>query len=60
MVSHKSGRRPPSLLYVKSAPQWGAMDAEIKVPSDVNTELKGSPFKTWSRSVYCHACYAYC
>ena len=24
----------------------------IKVPSDENTELKGSPFKTWSRSVY--------
>ena len=40
--------------------QWGAADAEIKVPSDGNTELKGSPFKAWSRSVYCHACYAYC
>ena len=40
--------------------QWGAADAEIKVPSDENTELKGSPFKAWSRSVYCHACYAYC
>ena len=23
-------------------PQWGAADAEIKVPSDENTELKGS------------------
>ena len=22
--------------------------------------LKVSPFKSWSRSVYCHACYAYC
>ena len=43
MVSYKSGRRPPSLLYVKSTTQWGAMDAEVKVPSDVNTELKGSP-----------------
>ena len=41
-------------------PQWEAADAEIKVPFDENTELKGSPFKTWSRSVYCHACYAYC
>ena len=40
-------------------PQWGAADAEIKVPSDQNTELRGSPFKAWSRSVYCHACYAY-
>ena len=26
-------------------PQWGAEDAEIKVPSDENIELKGSPFK---------------
>ena len=41
-------------------PQWGAADAEIKVPSDENTELKGSPFKAWSRSVYSHTCYAYC
>ena len=28
--------------------------------SVVNTELKGSSFKTWSRSVYNHTCYAYC
>ena len=41
-------------------PQWGATDAEIKVPSDESTELKGSPFIAWSRSVYCHACYTYC
>ena len=39
--------------------QWGAADAEIKVPSVENTELKGFPFKTWSRSVYSHTCYAY-
>ena len=26
-------------------PQWGAADAEIKVPSVENTELKGSPLK---------------
>ena len=42
------------------APQWGAADAEIKVPSGQNTELKRSPFIAWSRSVYSHACYAYC
>ena len=42
------------------APQWGAADAEIKVPSGENTELKGSPFKAWSRSVYSHTYYAYC
>ena len=41
-----------------SAPQWGAADAEIKVPSNENTELKRSPFKAWSRSVYSHTCYA--
>ena len=38
----------------------GAADAEIKVPSGENTELKRSPFKAWSRSVYSHTCYAYC
>ena len=42
------------------APQWGAADAEIKVPSGENTELKRSPFIAWSRSVYSHTCYAYC
>ena len=26
-------------------PEWGAMDAEIKVPSVENTELEGSSFK---------------
>ena len=43
-----------------SPPQWGAADAEIKVPSGEYTELKRSPFKAWSRSVYSHTCYAYC
>ena len=41
-------------------PQWGAADAEIKVPSGENTELKRSPFTAWNRSVYSHACCAYC
>ena len=41
-------------------PQWGAADAEIKVPSGENTELKRSPFQAWSRSVYSHTYYAYC
>ena len=41
-------------------PQWGAADAEIKVSSGENTELKRPPFKTWSRSVCSHTCYAYC
>ena len=43
-----------------TTPQWGAADVEIKVPSGENTELKRSPFKAWSRSVYSHTCYAYC
>ena len=49
-------------MFVHLAPQWGAADAEIKVPSGENTELKRSPFKikAWSRSVYSHTCYAYC
>ena len=41
-------------------PQWGAADAEIKVPSGENTELKGPPFKAWSRSAHSHTCYTYC
>ena len=40
--------------------QWGAADAEIKVPSVENTELKCSHCKAWSRSVYSHTCYTYC
>ena len=42
------------------SPQWRAADAEIKVPSGKNTELKRSPFKSWSRSVYSLTCCAYC
>ena len=34
--------------------QWGAADAEIKVPFGENTELKLSPFKAWSRSIQPH------
>ena len=41
-------------------PQWGAADTEIKVPSGKNTELKRSPFKACSRSVYSRRCHAYC
>ena len=41
-------------------PQCGAANAEIKVPSGENTELKRSLFKAWSRSVYSHTGYAYC
>ena len=41
-------------------PQWGAADAEIKVPSGENTELKRSPFKAWSRSLCSHTCYVFC
>ena len=43
-----------------SPPQWGAADAEIKVPSGENTELKRSAFEAWSRSLYSQTCYVYC
>ena len=33
-------------------PAVAAADAEIKVPSDENKELKDSPFKAWSWSLY--------
>ena len=39
-------------LFLGTFPLWGAADAEIKVPSGQNTELRRSPFKAWSRSVY--------
>ena len=48
------------LMSMVCVPQWGAGDAEIKVPSDENTELEGFPFKAWSRSVYSHACDTFC
>ena len=35
--------------------QWGAADAEIKVPFGENTELKRSPFKAWSSYIAMHA-----
>ena len=47
------------LFGFRSVPRWGAADAEIKIPSGENTELRRSPFKVWSRSVYCLTCYAY-
>ena len=34
------------------APQWVAADAEVKVPSGENTDLKRSPFNASSRSEY--------
>ena len=48
---------PPSF---RASPQYWAADAEIKVPFGENAELKRSPFKAWSRSVYSHTSYAYC
>ena len=48
------------LGFHKTALQWGAADAEIKVPSGENAELERSPFKAWSRSVYSHTFHAYC
>ena len=51
-------------LWLSVAPQWGAADAEIKVPSGENTELKSPPcdvlissFMTSSRVVYVIRCH---
>ena len=38
-------------MLASVTPQWGAADAEIKVPSNENTELKRFPFK--ARRRYC-------
>ena len=61
-VSHSQHRKNLGeifCIHFFETPQWGAADAEIKVPSGENTELKRSPFKAWSKSVYSHTCYAY-
>ena len=49
-----------SVRLAAPAPHWGAADAEIKVPSGENTELRRSPFKAWIKSIYSHACYTKC
>ena len=56
---HNREQKPQTLGLQSKASQCGAADAEIKVPSSENTELKRSPFKAWSRSVYSYTCYAY-
>ena len=43
--SHLSELRQWALEMLTCTPQWGAADAEIKVPSDENTDRKGSLFK---------------
>ena len=35
-------------------------EAEIKDPAVESSELKGFPFKAWSRSEYSHAYFIYC
>ena len=57
--THSGPECSPDFL-LSTTRQWGAADAEIKVPSGENTELKRSPFQAWSKSVYSHACYVYC
>ena len=55
-LKHFSSRTNSPAMFSSLAPppQWGAADAEIEVPSGENTELKRSPFRAWSRSVYSH------
>ena len=51
----------PEQTYPHLLPRIGELRTQkLKVPSGENTELKRSPFKAWSRSVYSHICYAYC
>ena len=61
---HKQHRSLPKHLLStvghSLTPQWGAAHAEIQVPSGENTELEGSPFEAWGRSVCGHTCYANC
>ena len=47
------------LLFTRTRPSLQHLAAEIKVPSVENSELKSSPFKAWSKSVYSHKCYDY-
>ena len=50
IIIHYSTRRHIKLM---KTPQWGTADAEIQIPSVVEySELKGSPFKAWSRSAF--------
>ena len=50
----------PSPHAVISWPHSGELwTQKFKVPSDENTDLKRSPFKAWSRSVYSHTCCDY-
>ena len=60
MIFFFSKTSPKFFPVLAAAPQWGAADAEIKVPSGENIQLKRSPFKAWGRSVYSHICYTYC
>ena len=50
-IGHPACRRQRQMCIRDSlfSPQWGAADAEVKVPSGENTELKRSPFKVWGR-----------
>ena len=59
-VAAVANTTPTTACTTVTTPQWGAADAEIKIPSGENTELKRSPFKAWSKSVYSHTYYAYC
>ena len=48
VVHTSSPRLMADYRILHKFPQWGAADAEIKVPFGENTELKRSPLKAWS------------
>ena len=45
-----------SIFSFERPPPWDTADTKIKE----NPELKGSPFKSWSRSECSHTCFTYC
>ena len=52
LINAARGKLDGFVRYPPAPPQWGTSDGKNKVPSGENTELKRSPFKALSRSVY--------
>ena len=53
MLTHVTARK--AVESALKAPQWGAAHAEIKVLSDENTQLKGSPLTGVGQYIAMHA-----
>ena len=49
------------LIPLQPNPSCGELWMQkLRAPSVENPELKGSPFKAWSRPIYSHACFTNC